>query len=134
MSEETKVTVSEEMEKFITYIEGLSVLEVSELVKALEERLGVSAAAPVAVGAVGPVADAGAAEEEQTEFTVVLTDVGAKKIAVIKVVRAITGLGLKEAKALVDGTPNNVKEDVPKEEAEEIKKQIEEAGGSVELK
>jgi large subunit ribosomal protein L7/L12 len=135
MSEETKVTVSEEMEKFISYIENLTVLEVSNLVKALEERLGVSAAAPVAVAAAaGPVADAGPAAEEQTEFTVVLKDGGAKKIGVIKVVRALTGLGLKEAKDLVDGAPNTIKENVSKEEAEDIKKQIVEAGGEVELK
>ncbi len=134
MSEETKVTVSEEMEKFISYIENLTVLEVSTLVKALEQRLGVSAAAPVAVAAAGPVVEAGPVAEEQTEFAIVLKDGGAKKIGVIKVVRALTGLGLKEAKDLVDGAPNTIKENVSKEEAEDIKKQIEEAGGVVELK
>jgi large subunit ribosomal protein L7/L12 len=134
MSEETKVTVSEEMEKFISYIENLTVLEVSTLVKALEQRLGVSAAAPVAVAAAGPVVEAGPVAEEKTEFTIVLKDGGAKKIGVIKVVRALTGLGLKEAKDLVDGAPNTIKENVSKEEAEDIKKQIEEAGGAVELK
>jgi large subunit ribosomal protein L7/L12 len=134
MSEETKVAVSEEMEKFISYVENLTVLEVSNLVKALEDRLGVSAAAPVAAMAAGPVAAAAEAEEEKTEFDVILTDAGAKKIGVIKVVRSITGLGLKEAKALVDGAPNAIKEGAPKEEAEDIKKQVEEAGGSVELK
>jgi large subunit ribosomal protein L7/L12 len=134
MSEETKVAVSEEMEKFISYVENLTVLEVSNLVKALEDRLGVSAAAPVAAMAAGPVAAAAEAEEEQTEFDVILTGAGAKKIGVIKVVRAITGLGLKEAKALVDEAPNPIKEGASKDEAEEIKKQIEEAGGTVELK
>jgi large subunit ribosomal protein L7/L12 len=133
MSEETKVAVSEEMEKFISYIENLTVLEVSNLVKALEDRLGVSAAAPVAAVAAGPVAAAAEAEEEKTEFNVILKDAGAKKIGVIKVVRAITGLGLKEAKALVDEAPNPIKENASKEEAEDIKKQIEEAGGVVEL-
>jgi len=134
MSEEPKVVVSEEMEKFISYIENLTVLEVSKLVKALEERLGVSAAAPMAVAAAGPAADAGPAVEEQTEFKVILTSSGDKKIGVIKVVRALTGLGLKEAKDLVDGAPNAIKEGATKEEAEDIKKQIEEAGGQVELK
>lgn len=133
MSEETKVAVSEEMEKFISYVENLTVLEVSNLVKALEERLGVSAAAPMAVAA-APAAEAGPAAEEQTEFTVVLASAGEKKIGVIKVVRALTGLGLKEAKDLVDGAPNPIKENASKEEAEDIKKQIEEAGGAVELK
>jgi len=134
MSEETKVNVTEEMETFISYVENLTVLEVSNLVKALEERLGVSAAAPVAAAAAGPVAEAGPAVEEQTEFNVVLTNGGAKKIGVIKVVRALTGLGLKEAKDLVDGAPNTIKENASKEEAEDIKKQIEEAGGEVQLK
>ena len=119
----------------ITAIETMSVLELSELVSALEEKFGVSAAAPVAVAAAGPAAGGeAAAAEEQTEFDVVLTAVGDKKINVIKVVRAITGLGLKEAKDLVDGTPNTVKEAAGKEEAEGIKAQLEEAGASVELK
>jgi len=134
MSEEPKVVVSEEMGKFISYIENLTVLEVSKLVKALEERLGVSAAAPMGVAVAGPAADAGPAVEEQTEFKVILTNCGDKKIGVIKVVRALTGLGLKEAKDLVDGAPNAIKEGATKEEAEDIKKQIEEAGGQVELK
>jgi len=134
MSEETKVAVSEEMETFISYVENLTVLEVSNLVKALEERLGVSAAAPAAAMAAGPAADAAAPEEEQTEFDVILTNCGSKKIAVIKVVRAITGLGLKEAKGVVDGAPNAIKEGATAEEADDIKKQIEEAGGTVELK
>ncbi|NQU15025.1 MAG: 50S ribosomal protein L7/L12, partial [Desulfobacteraceae bacterium] len=121
MSEETGVVVSEEMEKFIAYVETLTVLELSKLVKALEDRLGVTAAAPVAVAAAGAGAGADAAqEEEQTEFDVILAAIGDKKIAVIKVVRAVTGLGLKEAKDLVTEAPKPVKEAIPKEEAEEI--------------
>ena len=108
-------------------------MELSELVKAFEEEFGVSAAAPVAVAAAGPVA-AAAAEEEKTEFDVVLTSAGEKKINVIKVVREITGLGLKEAKELVDGAPGKVKEGASKEEAEEMKKKLEEAGATIELK
>ena len=116
-------------------IENMTVLELSELVKALEERFGVSATAVAAAPAAGAAADgAAAAEEEQTEFDVVLTGSGEKKIQVIKVVRAATGLGLKEAKALVDDAPNPVKEAVSKEDAEALKTQIEEAGGTVELK
>jgi len=134
MSEEPKVVVSEEMEKFISYIENLTVLEVSKLVKALEERLGVSAAAPMAVAAAGPAADAGPAVEEQTEFKVILTSCGDKKIGVIKAVRALTSLGLKEAKGLVDGAPAAVKEGVSKDEAEEAKSALEEAGATVEVK
>ena len=136
MSEESSVAVSAEMEKFISYIENLSVLELSKLVKALEARLGVSAAAPVAVAA-APAGGAGAAAapaQEKTEFTVVLTGGGEKKIGVIKEIRVITGLGLKEAKALVDEAPKTVKEGVSKEEAEKIKKVLEEAGATVELK
>ena len=122
-------------EQVIEFIEKMSVLELAEMVKELEEKFGVSAAAPVAVAAAGPAAGGeAAAAEEQTEFDVVLTAVGDKKINVIKVVRAITGLGLKEAKDLVDGTPNTVKEAASKEEAEGIKAQLEEAGASVELK
>jgi large subunit ribosomal protein L7/L12 len=122
-------------EQVIEFIEKMSVLELAEMVKELEEKFGVSAAAPVAVAAAGPAAGGeAAAAEEQTEFDVVLTAVGDKKINVIKVVRAITGLGLKEAKDLVDGTPNTVKEAASKEEAEGIKTQLEEAGASVELK
>ncbi len=135
MSEESSVAVSAEMEKFITYIENLSVLELSKLVKALEARLGVSAAAPVAVAA-APAGGAAAAApaQEKTEFTVVLTGGGEKKIGVIKEIRVITGLGLKEAKALVDEAPKTVKEGVSKDEAEKIKKVLEEAGATVELK
>lgn len=115
-------------------IENMTVLELSELVKALEERFGVSATAVAAAPAAGAADGAAAAEEEQTEFDVVLTGAGEKKIQVIKVVRAATGLGLKEAKALVDEAPNPVKEAISKEDAEALKTQIEEAGGSVELK
>ena len=119
-------------EQVVTFIENMTVLEMSEFVKELEAKFGVSAAAPVAAAAAaGPAA---AAEEEKDEFDVILTNCGEKKINVIKVVRAITGLGLKEAKDLVDGAPNTVKEAAPKAEAESIKKQLEEAGASVELK
>ena len=122
-------------EQVIEFIEKMSVLELAEMVKELEDKFGVSAAAPVAVAAAGPAGGAeDAAAEEKTEFDVVLTAVGDKKINVIKVVRAITGLGLKEAKDLVDGAPNTVKEAAGKEEAEGIKTQLEEAGASVELK
>ena len=114
-------------------IENMTVLELSELVKAMEEKFGVSAAAPVAVAAVGGAAPA-AAEEEKTEFTVVLASAGDKKINVIKAVREATGLGLKEAKELVDGAPKPVKENIGKAEAEELKKKLEEAGATVELK
>jgi large subunit ribosomal protein L7/L12 len=122
-------------EQVIEFIEKMSVLELAEMVKELEDKFGVSAAAPVAVAA-APAAGGGeaAAEEEKTEFDVVLTAVGDKKINVIKVVRAVTGLGLKEAKDLVDGAPSPVKEAAAKEEAEGIKSQLEEAGASVELK
>jgi large subunit ribosomal protein L7/L12 len=121
-------------EQVIEFIETMSVLELAEMVKELEDKFGVSAAAPVAVAAAGPAAGGDAAAEEKTEFDVVLTAIGEKKINVIKVVRAITGLGLKEAKDLVDGTPNTVKEAASKEEAEGIKTQLEEAGASAELK
>ncbi len=114
-------------------IEKMSVLELADLVKALEEKFGVSAAAPVAVAA-APAAGGAAAGAEKTEFDVVLTDVGASKINVIKVVREITGLGLKEAKALVDGAPKAVKEKAAKAEADDIKKKLEDAGAKVELK
>ena len=114
------------------FIKNMSLLEAASLVKELEEELGVSAAAPVAMAAAAPAAAAEA--EEKTEFDAVLTSSGEKKIQVIKVVREITGLGLKEAKDLVDGAPKNVKEGVSKDEAEEIKTKIEEVGGSVEVK
>ncbi len=142
MSEETKVeetvdapVVEGKMAEFIDWIEGISVLELSQLVKALEDRLGVTAAAPVAVAAAGaPAEGGGAAAEEQTEFDVILTNCGAKKIAVIKEVRAITGLGLKDSKELVDGAPKAVKEGVSKDEAEEMKTKLEAAGATVEVK
>ena len=119
-------------EEIMEAIEGMTVLELSELVKAMEEKFGVSAAAPVAVAAAG--AAGGAAAEEKTEFNVMLTAIGDKKINVIKAVREATGLGLKEAKALVDGAPAAVKENAPKADAEELKKKLEEAGATVELK
>ncbi|MCR4575951.1 MAG: 50S ribosomal protein L7/L12 [Lentisphaeria bacterium] len=123
------------MEEFISYIEGLTVLEVSKLVKALEERLGVSAAAPVAVAAAAPAGGAAApAEEEKTEFDVILVDAGANKINVIKEVRGITGLGLAESKNLVTEAPKPVKTGVSKDEANEIKKKLEDAGAKVEIK
>lgn len=121
-------------EDLINYIANMTVLELSELVKELEEKFGVSAAAPVAMMAAAPAGGDGAAAEEKTEFDVVLTTAGDKKIAVIKEVRAITGLGLKEAKELVDSAPKAVKEGIAKEEAEKIKAQLEEAGAQVELK
>lgn len=121
------------IQTIIDTVKELSVIELSELVKAFEEEFGVSAAAPVAVAVAGG-AVAGAAEEEQTEFDVILASAGANKIAVIKVVREVTGLGLKEAKEVVDGAPKAVKEKVEKAEAEEIKKKLEEAGASVEVK
>ncbi len=122
-------------EEVIEFISSMSVLELSELVTELEDKFGVSAAAPVAMMAAAPAGEQAAeAAEEQTEFDVVLTAIGDKKIQVIKEVRAITGLGLKDAKALVDEAPKPVKESVPKEEAEKIKEQLEGAGAQVELK
>jgi large subunit ribosomal protein L7/L12 len=122
-------------EELIESIENMTVLELSELVKALEERFGVSATAVAAAPAAGAAGDgAAAAEEEQTEFDVVLQGPGEKKIQVIKVVRAATGLGLKEAKALVDEAPNPVKEALSREDADALKTQLEEAGASVELR
>jgi len=122
-------------EDVVEFVSNMSVLELSELVKELEEKFGVSAAAPVAMMAAGPAeGGAGAAAEEKTEFDVVITAVGDKKIQVIKEVRAITGLGLKDAKALVDAVPKPVKEGVAKDEAEKIKSQLEEAGAQVEIK
>lgn len=121
-------------EEVIDYISNMTVLELSDFVKELEEKFGVSAAAPVAVAAAAPGGPAQEEAAEKTEFDVVLTEIGDKKIQVIKVVRAITGLGLKEAKALVDGVPGNVKDGVSKEEAEDIKGQLEEAGATIEIK
>ena len=125
--------MSDKVLKLIEDVKALTVMELSELVKALEEEFGVSAAAPVAVVAAAAPA-AAAAAEEKTEFDVVLAEVGPNKINVIKVVREITGLGLKEAKDLVDGAPKPVKEGAGKDDAEEIKKKLEEAGAKVELK
>ena len=124
--------VDSKMAEFIDWIEGISVLELSKLVKALEDRLGVSAAAPMAMAAAP--GEAAAVVEEQTEFDVILTSFGGKKIAVIKEVRGITGLGLKDSKDLVEGAPKAVKEGVSKDEAEEIKAKLEAAGASVEVK
>ena len=121
-------------DQVVEFIESMSVLEMAEFVKELEEKFGVSAAAPVAVAAVPGAGGGEAAAEEKDEFDVVLTAAGDKKINVIKVVRAITGLGLKEAKDMVEGAPQTVKEAAAKGEAEELKKQLEEAGASVELK
>ena len=129
-----KAAKKNNVEQAMEIIEGLTLLEMSELVKNLEDKFGVTAAAPMAAM---PMMAAGApaeAAEEKTEFDVVLSAVGSEKIKVIKVVRAITSLGLKEAKDLVEGAPSPIKEAVPKEEAESIKKQIEEVGGSVEIK
>lgn len=130
-----KVELSEKMEGMIKTIEDMSVIELSDLVKALEDKFGVSAAAPVAVAAAGAAAPGGAgAEEEKSVFDVILADIGAKKINVIKEIRALTSLGLKEAKDLVEAAPKAVKEGIPKDEAEKMKKQLEEAGAKVELK
>jgi large subunit ribosomal protein L7/L12 len=129
--------MAEKLETIVESIQDLTVMELADLVSALEDKFGVSAQAPVAVAAGGMAGagDAGAAaEEEQTEFDVILSDVGANKIQVIKVVRSVTSLGLKEAKDVVDGAPNPVKEGIPKDEAESVKKQIEEAGGKAEIK
>ncbi|MBL7575960.1 large subunit ribosomal protein L7/L12 [Peptoniphilus asaccharolyticus DSM 20463] len=125
--------MSDKVQSLIEEIKGLTVLELSEVVKALEEEFGVSAAAPMAVAA-APVAGAAApAAEEKTEFDVVIKDAGAEKVKVIKVVKDATGLGLKDAKAIVDGAPKAVKEGASKEEAEELKAKLEEAGATVEL-
>ena len=122
-------------EQVVEYIKGISVLELSQLVKTLEEELGVSAAAAMPVAVAGAASGAAEAEaEEKTEFTVMLTEIGAKKINVIKVVREVTSLGLKEAKDLVEGAPKAVKEDVPKDEAETIRKKFEDVGAKVEIK
>lgn len=132
MSEEKEVIVPEKFKALVEQVEKMSVLDLAELVKVLEDKFGVSASAPAMMMA-APAA-AGAAVEEKTEFTVELTDAGANKINVIKVVKEITGLGLADAKALVDGAPKAVKEGVKKADAEEMKKKIEEAGGKVTLK
>ena len=135
MSDE--ITVDAKMEEFVSYIENLTLLQASKLVKVLEERLGVSAAAPaaVAVAAPGAAAAAAPAEEEKTEFDVILAGFdAAKKIAIIKVVREVTGLGLAESKAMVDGAPKPLKTGISKDEANELKKKLEEAGAKVEVK
>lgn len=126
----SEVNLSENAAKVLEMIEGMTVLEAADLVKAMEDKFGVSASAPVAVAAVAAVADV----EEQTEFNVMLTGIGDKKIQVIKVVRAITGLGLKEAKALVESAPTAVKEGASKEECEEIKTKLEEVGAIIDIK
>lgn len=132
MSEEATIELESELQTIADQLDGLTLLQASKLVKYLEDKWGVSAAAPVAVAA-APTGDAGGAEE-QTAFDVILTAAGDKKIAVIKEVRAITGLGLKEAKEVVDSAPKAVKEGASKEEAEELKAQLESAGASVEIK
>lgn len=131
---ENTVVATGKMEEFVSWIESISVLELSKLVKVLEDRLGVSAAAPVAAAAPGGAAAAAAPVEEKTEFTVVLAAAGAQKINVIKELRAVTSLGLKEAKDLVEAAPKTVKEGVSKEEANEIKTKLEAAGAKVEIK
>lgn len=141
MAEETKekeeskeVEVPKKFSKLVKEIEEMSVLDLSELVKVLEDKFGVSAAAPVAVAAAPAGGGEEAAPEEKSSYTIELTEAGDQKIAVIKAVRSVAGLGLKDAKDLVEKAPTTVKENVPAEEAEEMKKQIEEAGGKVELK
>ena len=134
MSEETTATIDPELEGLVTQLDSLTLLQASKLVKHLEERWGVSAAAPVAVAGVAAGGGGGdAAAEEKTSFDVILEEPGGQKIQVIKEVRAITGLGLKEAKELVDNTPKAIKEGVSKDEADEIAKQIEAAGGKVKV-
>jgi len=128
----SEVNLSANAAKVLELIEGMSILEAADLVKAMEEKFGVSAAAPVAVAAAGPAA--AAEEEAKDEFNVMLTGVGDKKIQVIKVVRAITGLGLKEAKELVESAPTAVKEGATKDEAEEMKAKLEEVGAIIDLK
>jgi large subunit ribosomal protein L7/L12 len=128
------VTLDPELEELFKKIDGLSLGKAAQLVKAMENRWGVSAAAPVAVAAAPGAAAAAPAAEEKTEFTVMLKDGGAKKLEVIKIVREITGLGLKEAKALVDEAPKPIKENINKQEAEDLKKKLTEAGATVELK
>ena len=118
----------------LTYLENANMMEISELIGEIEEKFGVTAAAPVAAAAAAPAAGGAEASDEKDEFDVILTSAGSSKINVIKVVRTITSLGLKEAKELVDGAPKAIKEGVAKAEAEELKSQLEEAGGSVELK
>ncbi len=136
MAEEVKEEVKLEgkMAEFVDWVETISVLELSQLVKALEDRLGVTAAAPAAVAVAAPAGEEGGAAAEKTEFDVMLTAAGGQKIQVIKELRALTGLGLKEAKGLVDSAPTAVKEGVSKEDAEAIKEKLEGVGATVELK
>ncbi len=135
-SQDAEVKVEGKMADFVSWVETISVLELSQLVKALEQRLGISAAAPMAAMTMSAGGDSagGKAAEVQTEFTVVLASMGAQKIQVIKEVRAITGLGLKESKDLVEGAPKPVKEGVSKEDAAKIKEQLEKAGAKAEIK
>jgi large subunit ribosomal protein L7/L12 len=132
-NEEKKMEIPEKFAKLVEQIDKLTVLELSELVKVLEDHYGVSAAAPAAAIAAPAAGDGADAADEKSSFTVVLTDAGASKISVIKAVREITGLGLAESKALVDGAPKPVKENAPKAEADEIKSALEAAGATVEL-
>mgnify|MGYP000583713604 CR=1 FL=1 len=136
MSEETKeeVVLEGKMAEFVDWVETISVLELSQLVKALENRLGVTAAAPAAVAVAAPAGEEGGAAAEQTEFEVVLTAAGGSKIQVIKELRTLTGLGLKEAKGLVDAAPSSVKTGIDKDEAESIKEKLEGVGATVEVK
>mgnify|MGYP003572053875 CR=1 FL=1 len=137
MSEETvkeEVVLEGKMAEFVDWVETISVLELSQLVKALEDRLGVTAAAPAAVAVAAPADDEGGAAAAQTEFEVMLTAAGGSKIQVIKELRALTGLGLKEAKELVDGAPTSVKAGISKEDAESIKEKLEGVGATVEVK
>ena len=135
MATETAEKVDSKMEEFVSWVESISVLELSKLVKLLEERLGVSAAAPVAAAAAGAAAPAAAAAaEEKTEFSVILANAGSQKIQVIKELRALTNLGLKEAKDLVEGAPKPIKEGATKEEAQNIKTKLEAAGAKIEIK
>ena len=131
MSETTEIKLSDNAQKVLEMIEQMTVLEAADLVKAMEDKFGVSAAAPVAMAAMPAAAQA---EAEKVEFTVVLTGVGDKKIQVIKEIRAITGLGLKEAKELVESAPTNVKEGVTKDEAEQVKEKLEAVGAIIDLK
>ncbi len=134
--EGAKLTMTKEQEEFVSKIENMSVIELSSLVKVLEEKFDVSAQAPMMVAQAGGAAGGGAAaaEEEKTAFDVVLTEIGANKIQVIKEIRAVTSLGLKEAKDLVEAAPKAIKEGIPKAEAEEIKKKVEATGAKIELK
>jgi large subunit ribosomal protein L7/L12 len=134
MATAKKAAKKNNVEQAMEIIEGLTLMEMSELVSNLEEKFGVTAAAPMAAMPMAGAAGPAEAAEEKTEFDAILSSIGSEKIKVIKVVRTITSLGLKEAKDLVEGAPKPIKEGVPKEEAESIKKQIEEVGGSVELK